>query len=149
MIFISACLVGQNVRYDGGNKLNNNLKKLVDQGIAKPICPEILGGLPTPRNPAEIVGGDGFDVLENKAKIIDNQGNDVTKEYINGAMKALDTCQKMNCKTLILKSDSPTCSSENIYSGDFNGNKKQGVGVFSALLIKNGIQVYNEKNYNI
>ncbi len=60
-------------------------------------------------------------------------------------MKALDTCQKMNCKTLILKSDSPTCSSENIYSSEFNGNKKQGVGVFSALLIKNGIQVYNEK----
>lgn len=92
MIFISACLVGQNVRYDGGNKLNNNLKKLVDQGEAKPICPEILGGLSTPRNPAEIVGGDGFDVLENKAKIIDNQGNDVTEEYVNGAKKALVTC---------------------------------------------------------
>ena len=67
---------------------------MVDKGIAKPICPEILGGLSTPRNPAEIVGGDGFDVLENRAKIIDSQGNDVTKEYINGAMKALDTCQK-------------------------------------------------------
>ena len=112
MIFISACLVGQNVRYDGGNKLNNNLKKLVDKGIAKPICPEILGGLSTPRNPAEIVGGDGFDVL-------------------------------------ILKSDSPTCSTEHIYTGEFNGEKKRGVGVFSALLIKNGIKVYNEKNYNI
>lgn len=149
MIFISACLVGQNVRYDGGNKLNNDLKKLVDKGIAKPICPEILGGLSTPRNPAEIVGGDGFDVLENKAKIIDNQGNDVTKEYVNGAKKALDICQTLNCKTLILKSDSPTCSSENIYNGEFNGNKKQGVGIFSALLMKNGIQVYNEKNYNI
>ena len=149
MIFISACLIGQNVRYDGGNKLNNNLKKLVDKGIAKPICPEILGGLSTPRNPAEIVGGDGFDVLENRAKIIDSQGNDVTKEYINGAMKALDTCQKINCETLILKSDSPTCSTEHIYTGEFNGEKKRGVGVFSALLIKNGIKVYNEKNYNI
>ena len=77
-----------------GKQTQQQFKKLVDQGIAKPICPEILGGLPTPRNPAEIVGGDGFDVLENKAKIIDNQGNDVTKEYINGAIKALDTCQK-------------------------------------------------------
>ena len=87
--------------------------------------------------------------MENKAKIIDNHGKDVTKEYVIGAMKALDTCKKMNCKTLILKSDSPTCSTENIYTGEFNGNKKQGVGIFSALLIKNGIQVYNEKNYKI
>ncbi|MCO4332431.1 MULTISPECIES: DUF523 domain-containing protein [Staphylococcus] len=149
MIYISACLVGEKVRYDGENKLNSNLKKLVDHGIAKPICPEILGGLSTPRNPAEIVGGDGFDVLEKKAKVIDIQGDDVTREYIKGAMKALDICQKMKCKTLILKSDSPTCSSENIYTGEFNGKKKQGVGVFSALLIKHGIQVYNEKNYNI
>ncbi|RIN29785.1 DUF523 domain-containing protein [Staphylococcus succinus] len=149
MILISACLVGQNVRYDGGNKLNNNLKNLVDQGLAQPICPEVLGGLTTPRNPAEIIGGDGFDVLENKAKIIDNQGNDVTEEYINGAIKSLDICQIMNCSTLILKSDSPTCSSQNIYSGQFNGNKKQGVGIFSALLIKNGIQIYDEKNYII
>lgn len=149
MILISACLVGQNVRYDGGNKLNNELKTLVDQGLAKPICPEILGGLTTPRNPAEIVGGDGFDVLENKAKIIDNQGNNVTDEYINGAIKALDICKKMKCKTLILKSDSPTCSSQNIYSGQFDGSKKQGIGIFAALLIKNGIQIYDEKNYKI
>ena len=149
MILISACLVGQNVRYDGGNKLNNELKSLVDQGLAKPICPEILGGLTTPRNPAEIVGGDGFDVLKNKAKIIDIQGNNVTDEYINGAIKALDICKKMKCKTLILKSDSPTCSSQSIYSGKFNGSKKQGIGIFAALLIKNGIQVYDEKNYKI
>lgn len=149
MILISACLVGQNVRYDGGNKLNNNLKCLIDQGLAKPICPEILGGLTTPRNPAEIIGGDGFDVLDNKAKIIDSRGNNVTEAYINGAIKALDICQSMNCSVLILKSDSPTCSSQNIYSGNFNGSKKQGVGVFSALLLRNGIQIYDEKNYKI
>lgn len=147
MILISACLIGQNVRYDETNKHDTKLKELTDRGLAMAICPEILGGLTIPRNPAEIRGGDGFDVLENKAEIIDIQGNNVTNDYLNGAMIALDICQKMDCKTLILKSDSPTCSLQNIYSGNFNNTKKQGVGVFAALLIKNGIKVYDEKNY--
>ena len=94
MILISACLIGQNVRYDETNKLDTKLKELTDRGLAKAICPEILGGLTIPRNPAEIRGGDGFDVLENKAEIIDIQGNNVTNDYLNGAMIALDICQK-------------------------------------------------------
>ncbi|MCO7040714.1 DUF523 domain-containing protein [Staphylococcus lugdunensis] len=149
MILISACLIGQNVRYDGGNKLNHVLKNLVETGIAKPICPEILGGLNTPREPAEIVGGDGYDVLNGKARVVDKKGNNVTKEYIAGANKALKICKKLECTKLILKADSPTCGSNNIYSGNFDGTKKKGVGVFVALLKQNNIKVCDETNFAI
>ena len=134
MILISACLIGENVRYDGSNKFNAELKKLIDKGVAKAICPEILGG-------------DGFDVLNNKAQVIDIDGKNVTDLYVNGARNALNICKKLNCNTLIVKSDSPTCSSQDIYSGQFNGTKKKGVGIFTALLTNNGIQVYDERNY--
>ncbi len=144
MILISACLAGENVRYDGGNKGNITLKNLVDKGFARTICPEILAGLSIPRAAAEIVDGDGYDVLHQKAKIIDLYGNDVTEDYVRGAKIALNICKELNCSTLILKSDSPTCGSNTIYSGAFDGTKKSGDGVFTALLKVNGIEVYDE-----
>ncbi|UEX90044.1 DUF523 domain-containing protein [Staphylococcus ratti] len=149
MILISACLAGENVRYDGGNTFNLELKKLVDSGLAQTICPEILGGLSIPREPVEIVGGDGHDVLNHKAKIIDIKGNDVTQDYLKGAALALKTCKALNCTTLILKSNSPTCGSTTIYSGEFNGNKKSGVGLFTAMLARHNIKVYDENNFPI
>lgn len=147
MILISACLAGENVRYDGQNKKNLELKNLVTRELAKTICPEILGGLSIPRDPVEIVGGDGYDVLNGTAKIVDFNGNDMTKTYIQGAESALTICKKFDCDTVILKSDSLTCGSRTIYSGNFNGEKKKGVGIFTAMLEKNNIKVYDENNY--
>ncbi len=147
MILISSCLVGENVRYDGKNKLQPALLKLIETGQARAVCPEILGGLPIPRNPAEIVGGDGYDVLNHRARVMDSDGNDVTAMYLSGAQKTLEQCKAMACKAVILKSDSPSCGSKQIYSGAFNSTKKEGVGVCTALLRQNGITVYDEDDY--
>lgn len=103
-----------------------------------------MGGLPTPRNPAEIVGGDGFDVLDGKARVIDSQANDVTEEFIRGAEQALWIAQMVKAKEAVLKSRSHFCGSSRIYDGSFSGQTKVGVGVTAALFIRNGISVSSE-----
>ena len=147
MILVSACLVGQNVRYDGNNSLDKKISKLMDEGKAIAVCPEVFGGLSTPRLPAEIENGDGHDVLEGKSKIVDTSGKDVTEEFLNGAYETLNVFKEFQPSMVVLKENSPSCGSSFIYDGTFSGNKIQGVGVTTALLEKNGIQVISEKEF--
>lgn len=144
---ISACLVGENVRYDGQNCLQQKLRQLVIEQRAVIICPEVSGGLSTPRLAAEIVGGNGKDVLCGKAKVLDSAGNDVSNAFIQGAYKALQLAQKHQITHVILKANSPSCGSELIYDGSFSGNKIQGNGVTSALLKQHGFKVITEDQF--
>lgn len=148
MIVISACLVGEQVRYDGNHKLDIFYKNLIDEKKAISICPEILGGLQVPREPAEIIGGDGYDVWNNQAKVMTVTGQDVTHQFKEGAKRALSIIKDLDAQTVILKSDSPSCGSTVVYDGTFKGNKKEGVGVTTALFNLNAIDVYDEKSFH-
>lgn len=110
-------------------------------------CPELLGGLNVPREPAEIIGGDGFDVLDGQAKVLTAGNKDVTAAFVKGAEATLKILLTENIDTVILKANSPSCGNNQIYDGTFSGTKKQGVGVTTALLIRNGIKVLSEQDY--
>lgn len=144
MILVSSCLAGMKVRYNGTDCLEESLKRLLDSGKAVAVCPELLGGFSTPREPAEIIGGTGEDVLDGKAKVIDRSGNDVTGMYVKGAHVTLETARKLGAVTVVLKQNSPSCGSTMIYNGEFAGVKIPGEGVTTALLRKNGIEVLSE-----
>lgn len=141
MKLVSMCLCGVNCKYSGGNNYDETVLKIINEGDAIPVCPEIMGGLDTPRIPHEIVGGDGFDVLEGRAKVISKDGDDNTVAFIAGAEKVLEIAKKLNVKEVIFKSKSPSCGNGKIYDGSFSGTLIDGVGVTTALMIKNGIRV--------
>jgi uncharacterized protein YbbK (DUF523 family) len=141
---VSACFAGIHCRYDGRHNAVDEIQKLIKEGKAIPVCPEQLGGLSTPRNPAEIVGGDGEDVLDGKARVIDNQGRDVTDAFIRGAYETYRIAKTIGADEAILKEKSPSCGSCWIYDGSFQGKKKPGVGVTTALLKRKGIKVISE-----
>jgi uncharacterized protein YbbK (DUF523 family) len=147
MIIVSSCLAGLEVRYNGTHSLNSKLRKLVEENKAITICPELLGGFSTPREPAEIIGGDGEDVLDGKAKVIEKSGRDVTEIYIKGAYATLEKAKKINATIVVLKENSPSCGSLMIYNGEFKGKKIIGNGVTSALLKRNGLQVISEEQF--
>ncbi|MFA6586239.1 MAG: DUF523 domain-containing protein [Candidatus Paceibacterota bacterium] len=147
-ILISSCLVGCRVKYDGGSNEVEGLRKLLEQGKAIAMCPEIIGGLPIPREPAEIEPGrTAKQVLNGEAKILNTKGEDVTKEFIDGAKMILDTCKRKNIKVVILKEGSPSCGSSKVYDGTFTGKKISRRGVTAELLTQNGITVYCEHNF--
>lgn len=144
MILVSACLVGVNCRYDGANIQNADLlKKIKDEGFI-PVCPEQLGGLPTPRPRASIENGTGKEVIAGNAKVIDSNGKDITGEFLKGAQEALKIAKRMRVKTVILKERSPSCGVE-FTNADFK--KVTGSGVFSALLEREGIKIFSENNF--
>jgi len=147
MIIISACLIGLNTKYNGGNNIKKVFVDFVKHRKAIPFCPEQAGGLPTPRYPAEIVGGNGYDVLDGKAKVINEKGLDVTKEFIKGAEETLKLAKLLHAAEVILKSKSPSCGSSLIYDGSFKGRLIPGPGVTTALLMRNGIRVINSDEY--
>ncbi|WP_088835218.1 DUF523 domain-containing protein [Paenibacillus tyrfis] len=147
MILVSSCLAGLEVRYNGTHCLNEKINKLVEENKAITICPELLGGLSTPREPAEIVGGDGDDVLDGNAKVIEKSGKDVTEFYIKGAYVTLEKAREINATIVVLKENSPSCGSSMIYNGQFVGHKVAGNGVTSALLKRNGLQVISEEQF--
>lgn len=148
MILVSACLVGVNCRYDCGNSLNNELVEFLKDKEYKLVCPEQLGGLSSPRHPSEIIMGDGIDVLKGVGKVVDIEGKDVTESFKTGGEKTLSIALEHQATTAILKARSPSCGSQRIYSGEFNGSLKKGVGVATAMLLDKGIQVLSEENYN-
>lgn len=117
------------------------LQEMAARGLVVPICPEVAGGLPIPRPPAEIVGGDGRDVLEGQARVLREDGTDVTEAFLRGAETALSIAQRLGVKEAILKSHSPSCATRMIYDGTFSGTLKEGMGVTAALLLRNGIEV--------
>ncbi len=137
MYLISACLVGLNCKYNGKNNFNEKALELVKNGKAIPICPEQLGGLTTPRTPAEIK------MINGRRRVITEEGKDVTEEYEKGAKEVLSLCQNLNIEKVILKAKSPSCGAGQIYNGEFNGTLTSGNGITAQLLIENGIEVEN------
>lgn len=144
MLLVSACLIGEPVRYDGKSCLNILLKQLLINKKAHALCPELLGGFTTPRLPAEIVGGTGQDVLDGKAKITDSSGLDVTTLYLKGAYRTLEIAQHIKASCVVLKENSPSCGSQKIYNGTFQGEKIVGTGITTALLQRHGFKVISE-----
>lgn len=144
-ILASACLAGVNCTFRGTNNLEGKIKKLVDRGSIIALCPEVLGKLGIPRENIEIVGGDGSDLLDGKARAISASGKDVTQNLIDGAKSVLNIVNTFGIKEAVLKSNSPTCGSGSIYDGNFCKKLIPGDGVLAALLKRNGIKVVTEK----
>lgn len=145
-ILVSACLLGEAVRYDGkNNKVDDDLlQQWIDQHRVVSFCPEVAAGLAVPRIAAEISGGDGNDVLAGSAIVIDKTGHNVTGEFITGAQLALSICQQFDIKLAVLARRSPSCGNNLIYDGSFNGTTLSGVGVTTALLQQHDIRVFNQ-----
>ena len=140
---VSACLLGVNCRYDGGSNLQPDIIDLVKNHghTLIPLCPEQLGGLPTPRAPAEIKGGDGQLVLAGKARVLNIDGEDVTACFLLGAEQAWQLARVFGAEGAILKEGSPSCGTGTIYDGSFQKKMIRGYGVTSALLINQGLAV--------
>ncbi|MBW2648737.1 MAG: DUF523 domain-containing protein [Deltaproteobacteria bacterium] len=138
MIIVSACLLGFNCRYDGESRPDKDLLSSALRKLFVPICPEQLGGLPTPRAPSEIIGGDGLDVLEGKSRIIDISGRDVTDCFLRGANEVARLVELLGVSSAIMKEKSPSCGVCHIKK---TGSIARGPGVTSALLTKKGIRV--------
>lgn len=130
-VIVSACLAGLNCRYDGDNKKRNDIVEMVKRGEAIPVCPEQLGGLSTPREPAESV----------RDKVLTINGKDVTFEYNKGAREALLIAEMTGATEALLKSKSPMCGAGLVYDGSFSGNMKEEDGIFTKLLKKSNIKV--------
>ena len=134
MLLISACLLGCACRYDGKSKPHPLAVELARRGLAVPVCPEQLGGLPTPRRPSERQGG----------RVVMADGRDVTAEYRRGAEEALHLARLYGCTAAVLKERSPSCGKGQIYDGTFTGTLTAGDGVTAELLTAGGIKVYGE-----
>ena len=134
-ILVSACLLGVPCRYDGQSVPCAPLVEAAKRGVRLvPFCPEVCGGLPTPRTPAERRGD----------RVVTRDGRDVTAEYRRGAEEALRLCRLFHCGAAILKDKSPSCGSGSVYYGTFSGTLIEGDGVTAALLKENGIPVVGE-----
>jgi len=140
-ILISACLLGEKVRYDGQHLLLDHpiLTKWIKNNQLISICPEVSGGLPIPRQPAEIQK-----IQSDSIKVININQIDVTEAFQIGAKKALSVCQRNNIRMAILTENSPSCGSSKIYNGSFQGEKISGEGITTKLLRKSGIQVFSQ-----
>ncbi len=144
-VLVSACLAGRRCRFDGSANQDDEVASLVAAGRAVLVCPEELGGLGTPRPAAEIVGGDGRDVLAGRARVVTHEGRDVTHEYVAGARLALEAAQRSGARRAVLKARSPSCGKGCIYDGTFTRTQTSGDGVTAALLEANDIEVVTEE----
>ena len=136
-IIVSACLLGVPCRYDGKSKPCERVKALLDKYNLIPACPEVFGGLSTPRPPSERVG----------ERVINSLGCDVTENYKKGALAVLDLCRLYSADTAILKAKSPVCAHGELYDGSFTRTLRSGDGVLSELLIECGISVFSEEDF--
>ncbi|MCE5300487.1 MAG: DUF523 domain-containing protein [Spirochaetia bacterium] len=146
MILVSACLAGVKCRYDGEHRLVENIRQLTTTGRAMPLCPEVLGGRPIPREPVEITGGTGVDVLDGRAKVVDKNGGDHTQEILDGVTEFIKAVKRMNVTAVIMKTKSPACGAGRVYDGTFTGLLIDGDGVLTAALKREGIKIYTEEN---
>ncbi len=133
-LLISACILGQNTKYNGGNNYNPLVEKLKDKYHLILCCPEVDGGLSIPRDPSEVLGN----------KVISNKGKDVTKEYTKGAKHALDLVKQYKITKALLKDGSPSCGKNYIYDGTFSHQKVSKMGITASLLNENGVTIYTE-----
>ena len=130
-IAVSACLLGENCKYNGGNNFSEKVSEYVKGHEVIPVCPEVFGGLPTPREPSEIVDG----IVRHK------DGSSVDKEFRKGVEAAFKIIKEKEVELVILQSRSPSCGVNTIYDGSFSGKIIKGHGVFAEILLRNGIKV--------
>ena len=140
-VLVSSCLIGNNCKYNGKNNRNEKIIEFLKDKEVILVCPEVMGGLSTPRLKSEIL------VNNETLKVINEEGNDVTSNFTKGADIALKRALANNVKLAILKEKSPSCGVKQIYNGEFNGTKVDGSGVFTRLLIENGIKVLSEDDF--
>ncbi|MBR6184717.1 MAG: DUF523 domain-containing protein [Clostridia bacterium] len=139
-LLVSACLLGLCCRYDGGSKPCPAVIAFADKNEIVPVCPEQLGGLPTPRPPAEI---------QKNGRVMNREGQDVTAAYEKGAEEALRLCRMLHCEGAVLKARSPSCGCENVYDGSFSGVLIPGQGIAAQRLAAAGIPLWSEENLPI
>ncbi len=135
-MLVSACLLGENCKYNGSNNKNEKVIRFLENHEVIPVCPEVLGGLPVPRSPAEIVNG----------MVMNAEGVSVDCEFRAGAMRAFDVALGNHVDAAILQSRSPSCGVKQIYDGSFSGKKIEGQGIFAKLLSSNGIKVIDAED---
>jgi uncharacterized protein YbbK (DUF523 family) len=145
-VLVSSCLLGEPVRYHGGDALCASpiLDQWMAEGRIVPACPETAGGLTVPRPPAEIVGGDGRTVLQGDAYVGDITGANVTPAFLQGARATLDAALATGVRLAILKDGSPSCGTSYVYDGTFRGQRCAGQGVTAAMLAEAGIRVFSD-----
>lgn len=143
-LLVSACLAGCACRFDGRAKPQPQVQRLVERGGAVAVCPEVAGGLDTPRRPAEIVDGDGDDVLDGRARVVDDTGCDVTDAHLDGAAEAVRAAREAGAREAVLKEGSPSCGPSERYDGTFSGVRRLGQGVTAAALRRAGVAVRSE-----
>ncbi len=144
MILVSSCLCGEKCKYNGQDNFNEKVAALCENTPHIKVCPEVLGGLSTPRVPAEIVGGTAEDVIKGEAKIYTQKGEDVTDAFIKGANAVIELLNQYTIEKAILKAKSPSCGKGKVYDGSFEGRLSEGNGVTAQMLLNRGIQVITE-----
>jgi uncharacterized protein YbbK (DUF523 family) len=144
-VLVSACLAGRACAYDGSHRADPEIVRLVREGRAVLVCPEEEGGLGTPRPAAEISGGSGADVLDGSARVVADDGRDVTASYLDGARIAVDRAAENGCDAAILKARSPACGCGAVYDGSFSHTLTDGDGVATAALRRAGVEVWTEE----
>lgn len=139
-VLVSSCLIGAPVRYNGTDKKIGHpiLERWLQEGRVIPACPEVLGGLGTPRPPAEVIH------VQRVRRVVADTGRDVTSEFEQGAALALEQALRHDASIAVLKEGSPSCGSRWIYDGTFSGRRVPGEGVTAALLRSRGIRVFSE-----
>ena len=135
-ILVSACLLGENCKYNGGNNYCEEVAKLAEEHTLMPVCPEYFGGLPIPRPPAEIVDG----------IVVNKEGEVITGKFLDGAEKTQYIAEEAGCRIAILKENSPSCGFGRIYDGTFTGTLTNGNGITAQRLYNSGITVIGEKH---
>ena len=148
-IAVSACLLGYNCKYNGGNNRDEKVLEYIKDYDYIVVCPETAGKLPIPRVPSEIeIGCCGQDIWDEnkKSKVYSKTGEDLTQNFIDGSLITLEAIKKNGIKKALLKESSPSCGVNTIYTGEFCGEKKRGQGVTAALLLENGIELISEKD---
>ena len=145
-ILISSCLLGERVRYHGGDAALADpiLERWRREGRLVPFCPEVAGGLGVPRPPAEIQGAGGIAVLRGSARVVTSAGADVTDAFLAGARGALEAASRSGARVAVLKNGSPSCGTTQIYDGSFSGRRVAGSGAAAALLSQSDVRVFGE-----
>lgn len=146
-LLISACLLGDPVRYDGKSQFIEGIAALKNNYEVYKLCPEVAGGLPVPRDPAEIRGNSIEILKKGPGGVFTKSGEDLTESFIKGAQATLKFCLDHGIEAAVLKERSPSCGLTQIYAGDHSGQVIAGTGLTAALLLENGIQVFTEDNF--
>lgn len=136
-VIVSACLIGENCKYNGKNNKNEKIIEFLKDKEVILVCPEVMGGMTTPRLKSEILNG----------KVVSEKGDDVTDYFTRGAIIALKKAMDSGAKIAILKEKSPSCGSKYIYNGEFNGTLIKGSGVFASLIGQKGIKILTEEDF--